>query len=394
MIMDGNSQKKGFKPLTVALAGFIVASLFGTIPTAYSVPDTNVMTSGSTTTTPATDPSTNTSGAMSTPSTTLTTPATTSSTTTTSANTAPAVQSAVTIQANAPLNQPNMSDDAIISWATDAARSTYSYDFKNYSKQMDDNKQYFTNPGWKAFSAALNNSNNLNVVQSKKLVASGTPTGKAIIIKKGLRNGVYTWEVQVPLLATYESESKLIKQNLVITMLINRNNSPSGVGISHFVAVVVPSSQSPITATGAPSTTSTTTTTTPPATIYNTTTTPSAGTTTSPYMGSTSTTTGITTGTTITTPSTSSGSTITNTNPSLTGTTNPAGSSTSTSGITPSSTTSTGTGITGTSTPGTATPGANTSSSSAGTGITGGAGGPSATGTGTSGSSSSSSSGQ
>lgn len=162
---------------------------------------------------------------------------------------------------NLPLNLANMSDAAIINWASNAVKDAYSYDFKNYHRQIQEIQKNFTPQGWTAFMTALNKSNNLNVVQNRKLVASGTLTGKPVILQKGIKNGVYTWKLQVPMLATYESESRLIKQNLEVTLLVTRDNSQSGIGISHFVAVIVPSSQ-PITTppaiTSTPSTTNAT----------------------------------------------------------------------------------------------------------------------------------------
>lgn len=140
----------------------------------------------------------------------------------------------------APIDKPNMKDDALINWATEAAKSVYSYDFKNYPQQIKMDQIYFTDAGWKAFMEALNKSNNLKVVEDKKLVASATPNGKVTIIEQGSKNGVYTWKVQLPMTTTYESESKLIKQNLIITLLISRTKTPTGVGISHFIAEVAP----------------------------------------------------------------------------------------------------------------------------------------------------------
>jgi intracellular multiplication protein IcmL len=209
-------------------------------------------------------------------------------------------------QTSLPLSQPNTSDTAVLNWASEAAKSAYSYDFKNYTKQLQQLQPNFTSTGWIAFMNALNKSNNLNVVQDKKLVASATLTGKPTILEKKVRNGIYSWKIQVPLLATYENESKLIKQPLIVTMLVVRDNSPSGLGISHFVATIIPSSQPIINPTGggstapkSPTMTAADDTTLPPTSTPNTTTPAPTVTTTTP---STTTTPGVTTETTITSP--------------------------------------------------------------------------------------------
>lgn len=146
--------------------------------------------------------------------------------------------------ANIPLNQPNMKTDDVMKWAQTAVKAVYSYDFKNYKQQIQDTQTYFTDTGWKAFNDALAKSNNLKIVESKKLVASAV-TNKPTLIEEGVKNGRYTWKLQMPIVASYENESKLIKQNLIITLLVSRTNSPPGVGISHFIAQIVPQNQQP-----------------------------------------------------------------------------------------------------------------------------------------------------
>jgi hypothetical protein len=141
---------------------------------------------------------------------------------------------------SAPMDQPNMSDADVLNWTTQAAQLAYTYDFKNYPKQIPMLQDHFTPEGWKAFSAALTKSNNLNVVQNRKLVASAVPTGKAVVVKEGVKNGLFTWRIQIPMMATYESESRLIKQNLLVNILVTRSNNAQGIGISHFVAQIVP----------------------------------------------------------------------------------------------------------------------------------------------------------
>lgn len=148
------------------------------------------------------------------------------------------------VATNAPLNQPNMKTEAVMSWAEEAVKAVYSYDFRNYKKQIQDTQKYFTNSGWKAFTEALNKSNNLQIVENKKLVASAVTT-KPTLIEEGVKKGRYTWKVQMPITASYENESKLIKQNLIVTLLIARTNTPEGVGISHFIAQIVPQNQQP-----------------------------------------------------------------------------------------------------------------------------------------------------
>jgi Type-IV b secretion system, inner-membrane complex component len=152
----------------------------------------------------------------------------------------------IQVNVNMPLSQSNVTDSEVETFAIDVAKSAYSYDFKNYPKQIPTNQQYFTEAGWTAFVTALDKSNNLKILENRKLVASATSTGKAKVVKKEVKNGTFTWQVQLPLLVTYENESKLIKQTLIVTLLISRTHSPTNLGVSHFVAAIAPITQ-PIT---------------------------------------------------------------------------------------------------------------------------------------------------
>ncbi len=138
-----------------------------------------------------------------------------------------------------PLSQPNLSTNALLQWATEAATSAYTFNFVNYRKALQDVRIYFTATGYQNFLKALQDSSNLQAVQTKKLVVSSVPTGAPIILKEGLTaDGVYAWQVQLPMLLTYQSASEQYRQNIILTMLISRVptlDSPKGVGIASFV---------------------------------------------------------------------------------------------------------------------------------------------------------------
>jgi intracellular multiplication protein IcmL len=136
------------------------------------------------------------------------------------------------------LNEPNQSDSAVLQWANQAAIAAFTYNFVNYRTELQAASGFFTADGWDMFLSALQQSNNLDAVKSKKLVVSAVATRAPIILQKGLLNGRYSWRIQMPLLVTYQSASDFSQQNNVVTMLVNRVstlNSPRGIGISQFV---------------------------------------------------------------------------------------------------------------------------------------------------------------
>jgi intracellular multiplication protein IcmL len=142
-----------------------------------------------------------------------------------------------------PLNEPNLQDNALLQWATEAAVNSYTFNFVNFRKALQDIRIYFTKNGYLNFLKALKDSNNLDAVQNKKLVVSAVPTGAPVILRKGLYkdgsvSGVYGWNVQMPMVLTYQSATEQFKQNIVLNLLITRMStleSPKGVGIASFV---------------------------------------------------------------------------------------------------------------------------------------------------------------
>jgi len=137
-----------------------------------------------------------------------------------------------------PLDEPNQSDSAVLQWANQAAIAAFTYNFVSYRKELQAASEFFTAEGWRQFIEALEASNNLEAVKSKKLIVSAVATRAPIILQKGILNGRYSWRVQMPILVTYQSASQFTQQNNIVTMLIQRVstlNSPRGIGISQFI---------------------------------------------------------------------------------------------------------------------------------------------------------------
>lgn len=142
-----------------------------------------------------------------------------------------------------PLNQPNLEDNAVLQWATEAAVASYTFNFVNYRKALQDVRIYFTQSGYQYFLKALKDSNNLDAVQNKKLVVSAAPTGAPTILQKRIYDdgsvaGVYGWTVQIPMAVSFSSANEEFRQDIVLDMLITRMStleSPKGIGIASYV---------------------------------------------------------------------------------------------------------------------------------------------------------------
>lgn len=137
-----------------------------------------------------------------------------------------------------PLDEPNLSQTALLQWANTAAVAAFTYNFVNYRQSLQGASDYFTPDGWQSFIQALNESNNLNAVIAKKLVVTAVATYAPVVLQQGVLDGRYAWRIQIPLLVTYQSASQFTQQNVIVTMLITRIStldSARGVGIAQFV---------------------------------------------------------------------------------------------------------------------------------------------------------------
>ncbi len=138
-----------------------------------------------------------------------------------------------------PLNEPNLSTAALLQWANTAAVAAFTYNFVNYRQELQAASEFFTPEGWSAYLQSLVASDNLKAVKAKKLVVSAVATGAPIINQRGVVDGRYTWQVQMPLLVTYQSLSQITEQSLMVNMVITRIStldSPRGIGIAQFIA--------------------------------------------------------------------------------------------------------------------------------------------------------------
>jgi intracellular multiplication protein IcmL len=137
-----------------------------------------------------------------------------------------------------PLNQPNLTDQALLRWASEAVVSVYSYNFINFREVLQNSEKYFTSAGWRSFMDALNKSKNLDAVKENKLVVSAMISAAPIVTRKGISGrGYYTWIVQVPVLVHFESADQHNDQSYVVQVEIRRVSTLDniyGVGIDKF----------------------------------------------------------------------------------------------------------------------------------------------------------------
>lgn len=138
-----------------------------------------------------------------------------------------------------PLNQPNLSNPALTSWAAQAATEVMTFTFSDYRRRLQESSRNFTRAGWEGFTKALQDSRIIDMVEANSQSVTAAPRGAPVIQSESLVGGRYQWVIQIPLVVTYTSGSRSRTENLLVNMVVvrvPRLESPSGVGIEQWIA--------------------------------------------------------------------------------------------------------------------------------------------------------------
>lgn len=139
-----------------------------------------------------------------------------------------------------PLNQPNLSSPALMSWVAQSATEVMTFGFNDYRRRLQESSRNFTRRGWESFTQALQRARIIEMVEANQQVVTAAPQGAPILQSEGLVNGRYQWTVQVPMIVTYQSGAKTRSDRLLVTVVVVRTprlESPNGVGIEQWIAV-------------------------------------------------------------------------------------------------------------------------------------------------------------
>ncbi|MCB1551217.1 MAG: type IVB secretion system apparatus protein IcmL/DotI [Alphaproteobacteria bacterium] len=138
-----------------------------------------------------------------------------------------------------PLYVPNLSVKALTSWSAQAATEVMTFGFNDYRRRLQEASRNFTPTGWQSFIKALNESRIIETVEANQQLILSAPAGVPVLVSEGLVKGRYEWQVQVPLVITYQAQSKVSSERLLITLTlvaVHDVESSSGVGIERWVA--------------------------------------------------------------------------------------------------------------------------------------------------------------
>lgn len=138
-----------------------------------------------------------------------------------------------------PLSQPNLSNPALLSWAAQSVAETMTFGFHDYRRRLQESSRFFTRRGWGSFVQALQESGMIEAVEQRRQVITAAPRAAPTILSEGILNGNYTWQVELPMMVTYQLGQEQRNMSMTVRLLIVRVpklESPNGVGIEQWIA--------------------------------------------------------------------------------------------------------------------------------------------------------------
>ena len=138
-----------------------------------------------------------------------------------------------------PLSNPMLSTEALLSWASQVAMGTYTYNFANYRQKIQMQEGNFTSDAWQQFLTLLKDTGNIEAIDKRKLNLSAVVSGQPIVVFTGIWEGRFIWKVQVPLLVTYVGASgpPFQKQYMVMMTIVRvpTVQNINGVAVAQFI---------------------------------------------------------------------------------------------------------------------------------------------------------------
>lgn len=137
------------------------------------------------------------------------------------------------------LNQPNLSNPALMSWAAQATTEIMTFGFNDFRRRLQESSRFFTRRGWESFSGALKSARILESIEANSQVVTAAPSGAPILRSEGVVNGQYQWIIEVPMVLSYQSGAKKRADYWLVTLVVvrvPRLESPNGVGIAQWIA--------------------------------------------------------------------------------------------------------------------------------------------------------------
>jgi intracellular multiplication protein IcmL len=138
-----------------------------------------------------------------------------------------------------PLSEPAIESRSLGNWAGDVVVRALSLNFLTWRQTLSDLRGEFDPAGFESFLGSLKEGGHLEKIEKERLSLSSLISGAPVVTGSGLRGGVMTWRLEMPLTLSYESSSGVVaSQRLLAEVVVERvkpSLNPKGVVIKQIV---------------------------------------------------------------------------------------------------------------------------------------------------------------
>jgi len=138
-----------------------------------------------------------------------------------------------------PLDQPLISQQELLNWAGMVASGVFTLDFQHWKEKLMNLRPHFTQEAFKTLVRSLKEQGGLDDIVNNRLVVSAVMEKAPVITNQGILKGKFCWQIQVPLVITFEnSEGPVRTLHLIGNLLVQREDTtvaPKGLAVSQIV---------------------------------------------------------------------------------------------------------------------------------------------------------------
>lgn len=121
------------------------------------------------------------------------------------------------------LSSSDRSNEAVLTWAEQMVKMVFSYNWVDYKEVTEKAKSYFVKQGYDHYLKSLKDSGMTESVINKKLILKLKNNGPSKLLKEGVYQGQYAWQVEVPVVFVYYSVTgEVVNVKAKIALLIVR----------------------------------------------------------------------------------------------------------------------------------------------------------------------------
>lgn len=138
-----------------------------------------------------------------------------------------------------PLNDPFRSRADVIAWSAGNAQKIMRFNYQDYRQHMQEVSGNFTTTGWESFTRAMKESRIVEAMEARKLMVSMEIQAAPEIKRAFVADGVYTWDIQFPVVVKYEGKDAPSATNSMLILRIVRVStlqSPGGIAIEQWLS--------------------------------------------------------------------------------------------------------------------------------------------------------------